>query len=219
MKFQQFSRALKDNSLVLDLNENQTFLLEKIYQFQSKNDYFEIIEFQQQNSDIELEFIDEQLNIFQEKKLLQYNIGELGIIFDFENILDLFAKLNQNMFFQYWANDEKKCWIKKHFLIKSKISPIDALKHIEDNFLVFVESYLTNENFDFETFFNQKIIKPKVSEVQDSFIEENESMVDIAIDDNDNDRTKIKMFFDDLDKKVIKPQKKLAQKNWFEEEE
>ncbi len=217
MKSQEFNKVLKENGLVLDLNKNQTFLLEKIYQFQSKNDYFEIIEFQQLNEDIELEFIDEQLNLFQERKLLQYTIDSQGIIFNFDYLINLFKKLDQNIFFSYWSKEEKMHWIKKNLLlkIKSEIFPEKALEYIENNFAFFLEEYLRDVNFNFDNFYNKYLNSTSNLNIEKQLPLEKEQ----TSFKKETERQEMKMFFEDLDKKTIKSQKKLAQKNWFEEDE
>ncbi len=225
MKSQEFNKFLKENSLVLGLTNDQTFLMEKIYQFQFKHNYFEIIEFQKLNSDIELEFIDEQLNFFQEQKYFQYNIGTDGIVFDFKNLINLFNKLNQNIFFLYWSQNEKILWIKKMLLSeKNNQDPKFVLDYIENHFNDFVNQYLKNEKFDITIFLNKlndddfeinelkspekKLSKPILKE-NDELIEESENVKDTAFIN----------FFKELDNTTIKKEKKLTQKSWFEEDE
>ncbi len=222
MKPQEFNKFLKENSLVLGLTNNQTFLMEKIYQFQYKNNFFEIIEFQKLNNDIELEFIDEQLNIFQEQKYLQYNIGNDGVVFDFNNLINLFNKLNQNIFFLYWTHDEKILWVKKILLSKkSKQDAKVALDYIENHFSDFIEQYLTNEKFDIETFLKDD--NDSREEVESKTTPNKSSNHILKKEDKDIKENKEDVafinFFKELDNTTIKKEKKLAQKSWFEEDE
>ncbi len=216
---------IDENSLVFDLKKDQTILLKKIYEFQENNKYFELIKFQKKNSQFSIEFIDDFLIQLESQKILNFEIDHLGIIFNFKELIDTLNNLNQNVFMSYWSEISKKLWIKKTFQknIKSGFLLEDIYMFLNDNYENFIVEYSKNINFDLNTFFKE--ISKKNSSKVNKFEFNNENVINHQEINEEipliNNKFKSEVFFNkpsyNINNNSKEDNKKLTQKNWFEE--